>query len=195
MERFCDSCGSLVNASGNVCPSCGGSIEAEFMKISASIDTQEKSEADIISEPVAVSAAQSQGNKSDISLESLPVYSPPPSRVSQNRVYERSYTQADQGSFNTASAPAFNTGTVPNYSAGKSVGTADAPMHMSMGQWLLTIFLTTCLGTPSIVLLIVWGFTRAAKEPRKSYCRAMLVFMGIAHTVLFWIFVGIISQV
>lgn len=57
---------------------------------------------------------------------------------------------------------------------------------LTMGQWVGTLFLSTCLGMISYVLLILWGFGNGAKEPRKSFARAMLVLLPIVHVLSFF---------
>ena len=46
---------------------------------------------------------------------------------------------------------------------------------MTMGQWVGTILLCTFLGTISLILNLVWGFSSSTPEPKRSYCRAMLI--------------------
>lgn len=57
---------------------------------------------------------------------------------------------------------------------------------LTTGQWVGTLFLSTCLGVISIVLLILWGFADGAKEPRKSFARAMLIVVPIFYIVVFF---------
>ena len=57
---------------------------------------------------------------------------------------------------------------------------------LTTGQWVGTLFLSTCLGVISIVLLILWGFADGAKEPRKSFARAMLLVVPILYIVVFF---------
>lgn len=51
--------------------------------------------------------------------------------------------------------------------------------EMSVGQWMLTIFLSG-LGFIGIVLLFVWGFSNDTPIAKKNYARAMLIFQAIA---------------
>lgn len=51
--------------------------------------------------------------------------------------------------------------------------------EMSVGQWMLTIFLSG-LGSVGIVLLFVWGFSNDTPIAKKNYARAMLIFQAIA---------------
>lgn len=52
---------------------------------------------------------------------------------------------------------------------------------MTVGKWLLTIFVST-LGFIGIVFLFVWGFGSGPKS-RQNYCKAMLIFYAIAFAV------------
>ena len=66
--------------------------------------------------------------------------------------------------------------------------------EMSVGQWVLTIFLSG-LGIIGIVLLFVWGFSADTPLAKKNYARAMLIFQAIALVLSFImipIFFGII---
>ena len=51
---------------------------------------------------------------------------------------------------------------------------------MTLGQWVGTILLTTMLGTVSLILLFVWGFSSNTPTTKKNYCRAMLIIQGIS---------------
>lgn len=66
---------------------------------------------------------------------------------------------------------------------------------MSMGQWVGIIIACTFLGIVSIILNIIWGFSNTTPEPRKSYCRAMLVINFISYFLVFGFFAFIISLV
>ena len=50
---------------------------------------------------------------------------------------------------------------------------------MSMGQWIVTILVTTIIPCVNIIMLFVWGFGNG-NENRKNYCRAMLIVMAIS---------------
>lgn len=68
---------------------------------------------------------------------------------------------------------------------------APVEQPMTVGQWLGTILLTTCLGTVSIILLFVWGFSNTTPTSKKNYCRAMLIVnaIGIALAIIFFIII------
>lgn len=52
--------------------------------------------------------------------------------------------------------------------------------RMSVGSWVGTVILTTWFGLISLILLFVWGFGSGTPQPKKNYCRAMLIFNLIA---------------
>ena len=56
--------------------------------------------------------------------------------------------------------------------------------EMSVGQWVLTIFLSG-LGIIGIILLFVWGFSADTPIAKKNYARAMLIFQAIALALSF----------
>lgn len=59
--------------------------------------------------------------------------------------------------------------------------------HMSVGGWVGTIILTTWFGLISLILLFVWGFGSTTPQPKKNYCRAMLIFNLVAFIlVIVW---------
>ena len=55
--------------------------------------------------------------------------------------------------------------------------------HMSVGSWVGTVILTTWFGLISLILLFVWGFGSTTPQPKKNYCRAMLIFELIAFVL------------
>lgn len=50
---------------------------------------------------------------------------------------------------------------------------------MSLGQWVITILVTTIIPCVNIIMLFVWGFGNG-NENRKNYCRAMLIIMAVS---------------
>lgn len=56
--------------------------------------------------------------------------------------------------------------------------------EMTLGQWVLTIFLSG-LGMIGIILLFVWAFSANTPTSKKNYARAMLIFQGIALVLTF----------
>ena len=54
---------------------------------------------------------------------------------------------------------------------------------MTTSQWLGTIILCTFFGMISLVLNIVWGFGSNTPEPKRSFCRAMLIVNIIGYVL------------
>lgn len=85
------------------------------------------------------------------------------------------------------SAPQFNTNITPR----------QQEMKMTTGEWFVTIFLCSSLGLVSFILNLVWGFGTNTAEPRRSYCRAKLVFSlisGVFSTFLILIFAAVFGS-
>ncbi len=64
--------------------------------------------------------------------------------------------------------------------------------NMTIGQWVGTILLCTCLGTVSFILTIVWAFSSNTPEPKKSFCKAyfyvQLIMIGVTILLCIIIF-------
>lgn len=60
--------------------------------------------------------------------------------------------------------------------------------EMTLGKWVLTLFVTNLLGIISWIFLFVWGFGSGPKS-RADYCKAMLIVkaVGVAITIIFFI--------
>lgn len=95
----------------------------------------------------------------------------------------------------TNSIPTYNTtaspnggyqGQVPSY--GQPVVTPVNTTEMTVGQWVLTIFLSG-LGIIGLILLFVWAFGSDTPTSKKNYARAMLIWQAIAVglIILFYI--------
>ncbi len=69
-------------------------------------------------------------------------------------------------------------------------GNGEYTEEMTLGQWVGTILLTSCLGIVSLVLLFVWGFGDTP-QPKKNYCRAMLIVQAIILGVSLLIMIGV----
>lgn len=65
--------------------------------------------------------------------------------------------------------------------------------EMSVGQWVLTIFLS-CLSIVGIILLFIWAFGDTP-QPKKNYARAMLIWQAIALGISILYVIGIFSCV
>ncbi len=94
---------------------------------------------------------------------------------------------------NTASA-GYNQ--IPQYPQSYNNASVEEPQEkMSVGAWLGTIILTTWFSFISLIILLVWAFGNTP-QPKKNYCRAMLIFQLIAvilSVVIFVVFMTIIG--
>lgn len=72
---------------------------------------------------------------------------------------------------------------------------APSDQSLTLGSWVGTILLTHLFGIISIILLFVWGFSDSTPPAKKNYCRAMLIFEGIAIglVILLFIFFAILG--
>ena len=57
--------------------------------------------------------------------------------------------------------------------------------EMTLGKWVLTLFVTNFLGLISWIFLVVWGFGSGPKS-RANYCKAMLIVKaaGVVITII-----------
>lgn len=69
-----------------------------------------------------------------------------------------------------------------------NVGAAERTENMSVGQWALTVFLSS-LGIIGIILLFVWGFSSDTPQPKKNFARGMLIIQAIMIGVVFLIYI------
>ena len=85
---------------------------------------------------------------------------------------------------------------IPQYPQSYNNAPAEEPQEkMSVGSRVGTVKLTSWFGIISIILLFVWAFGNTP-QPKKNYCRAMLIFQLIALilvVVLFVVFMAIIG--
>lgn len=109
--------------------------------------------------------------------------------------------QPANSSANTAPPP-FQQNGGQGYNAPPPYAPAPAPQYnpspandkkMTPKQWALTLFLTTCLGIISIVLLFVWGFGSSAPEEKRNFCKGYLIYMGIAWAVVIVLWIAVIA--
>lgn len=66
---------------------------------------------------------------------------------------------------------------------------APSDQSMTLGSWVGTVLLTHLFGIISIILLFVWGFSDSTPPAKKNYCRAMLIFEGIAIGIVILMFI------
>jgi len=57
--------------------------------------------------------------------------------------------------------------------------------HVSVGEWIITILLTS-IPIVNIIMLFVWGFGSATNPSKANWAKAMLIW------VLIWIVLGIL---
>ncbi len=95
------------------------------------------------------------------------------------------------GTTNSTYSPANTTnstyqGQMPSYS--QPIQPINTQPDMTVGQWVLTIFLSG-LGIIGIILLFVWAFGSDTNTSKKNYARAMLIWQAIAIglVVIFYI--------
>lgn len=169
MERFCDKCGTLVSGDGGFCPSCGAPMSSAF------------------------GSTGQQGGGVDLSKQgSMPSTAdampyptvPTPTPTGNTYQGQSNYGQPNYGQ------PIYpqNNYMQNNYMQNR---------EMTLGQWMLTIFLSG-LGIIGIILLFVWGFSADTPTSKKNYARAMLIFQGIALVLSFLfipVFMGVIYSI
>lgn len=194
MERFCDRCGSLVSGDGKFCPLCGAKMGFE-LNISSDLDVDTGSDfldnldnnlsdvAGDTSDAAKTSEATTDVPHIDAGAgNSAPTNFSAQQHVPQGSGYVPIYApqQGNNGQGNPYGGY--------QYPYGYQYPPQPQPEveKMTMGQWVGTILLSTCLGIISVIMLIVWGFSNDAKEPRKSFARAMLVVVPIIYFVLFF---------
>lgn len=79
----------------------------------------------------------------------------------------------------------------PQY--GQPINYNQPQQTMTVGQWVGTILLCSCLGMVSFVLTIVWAFSSTTPEPKKSFCKGyfyvQLIMLGLSILALIFLFV------
>lgn len=85
---------------------------------------------------------------------------------------------------------------IPQYPQNYNNAPAEEPQEkMSVGSWIGTVILTSWFWPISLIILLVWAFGNTP-QPKKNYCRAMLIFQLIAlilGVVAFVVFMTIIG--
>ena len=99
-------------------------------------------------------------------------------------------TQTVQPNFVYTNQPTGGYG-APQY--GQPINQYNQPQQaMTVGQWVGTILLCTCLGMVSFVLTIVWAFSSSTPEPKKSFCKGyfyvQLIMIGVSILLMILIF-------
>lgn len=117
-----------------------------------------------------------------------PVSIPAPTPMPTN-----GYTQNAEAAPNPASM-GYNQ--IPQYPQSYNNAPVEEPQEkMSVGAWVGTVILTTWFWPISLIILLVWAFGNTP-QPKKNYCRAMLIFQLIAlilGVVAFVVFMTIIG--
>ncbi|MCH5204146.1 MAG: zinc ribbon domain-containing protein [Oscillospiraceae bacterium] len=98
------------------------------------------------------------------------------------------FTQSDNN--NTYGNQNSHVAQMPNYPQSYNSVSTPSSGEMTVGQWVLTIFLSS-LGLIGLILLFVWAFgdTNTAK---KNYARAMLIWEAITLAIVIIIYIGAI---
>ena len=177
MERFCHNCGSLVSGEGVFCPQCGGRLDAFDLNTDSNASQTEAVSTGVnLQKPVEAAAETTTASTQMPEAGAQPVYTAPVSTTG--------YTDGASGYTNNTYS--YN----PNNTA-PYVNTSNAtvqPEEMTVGQWVLTLFLSG-LGIIGIILLFVWGFSDNTPLAKKNFSRAMLIWYAISVglVILFWI--------
>lgn len=118
-------------------------------------------------------------NKPEPAPVSQPVYSQPVNS-------QPAYSQPAQN---------YNQAQMPNYPQNYNSAPQEPTEEMTAGKWALTIYLTSALGIVSWILLFVWGFGSTTPQPKKNYCRGMLIWTAISFGLVILFYIGIIACV
>ncbi|MGN1111104.1 MAG: zinc ribbon domain-containing protein [Oscillospiraceae bacterium] len=101
-----------------------------------------------------------------------------------------SNTTGTYGTTNTTNTTGVGSyqGQIPSYGQPVVQVTPVNNTEMTVGQWVLTIFLSG-LGIIGLILLFVWAFGSDTPTSKKNYARAMLIWQAIAVglVILFYI--------
>lgn len=93
---------------------------------------------------------------------------------------------------NTYQSP--NAAQMPSYPQSyNNAGVPERTENMTVGQWVLTIFLSS-LNIIGLILLFVWAFSDTP-QPKKNYARGMLIMMAISVGLALLIWIGMIACV
>ena len=177
MERFCHKCGSLVTGTGAFCPLCGEQMDVAAVSLTKPEENTPVVENDIMptgagnpnAAPVGATATAQMG------------YAAP-----QNNTYAQPNT--GYGQPNGYAQPNPNMAPYPAQPMPYNNVTAPAAKEMTVGEWVLTIFLSG-LGMIGLVLLFVWGFSNDTPTPKKNYARAMLIWQAIAVGIVIILYI------
>lgn len=167
MERFCNKCGSLVSGDGVFCPNCGEKLES------------------------AVDLGKPAAQVEDM----MPTV--PSTPVSTNNFGTTNTTYGTTNTTNTTTTSNMGgyQGQMPSYNQTVVVQPAvQNNSEMTVGQWVLTIFLSG-LGIIGLILLFVWAFGSDTPTSKKNYARAMLIWQAIAVGLVIIFYIGLFACV
>lgn len=91
---------------------------------------------------------------------------------------------SQQNTYNTTG----NYAQMPNYPMNNNAP-AEKVENMTVGQWVGTVLLTSCIPIVSLVLLFVFAFGDSP-QPKKNYCRAMLIITAIGVGIYLLFLIG-----
>lgn len=94
-----------------------------------------------------------------------------------------------QNTYNTTG----NYAQMPNYNMNNNIP-AEKSETMSVGQWLGFILLTSAIPLVSLILQFVYAFGDYP-QPKKNYCRAMLILAAIGVGLYILLVIGTVSCV
>lgn len=130
---------------------------------------------------------------------------PMESAVDLSKPSDPAFSQPAAGSMPTAQQPiapapvpqqnTYNTtgnyAQMPNYNMNNSAP-AERVDNMSVGQWVGFILLTSAIPLVSLILLFVYAFGDYP-QPKKNYCRAMLILAAIGIGIYILMMIGTVS--
>ena len=130
---------------------------------------------------------------------------PMESAVDLSKPSDRAFSQPAAGSMPTAQQPiapapvpqqnTYNTtgnyAQMPNYNM-NNTAPAERVDNMSVGQWVGFILLTSAIPLVSLILLFVYAFGDYP-QPKKNYCRAMLILAAIGIGIYILMMIGTVS--
>lgn len=83
-------------------------------------------------------------------------------------------------------------GQMPNYSQPAYQQPVNMQGEMTVGQWVLTIFLSG-LGIIGLILLFVWAFGNDTPTNKRNYARAMLIWQAISVGLVVILYIGLFA--
>ncbi len=215
MERFCDKCGTLVSGDGAFCPQCGAPLPSA---VNLAKPEQPSSSMDVIM-PGSVKLGEGEtpetedyfSGSSASPMNTVAPSMPETMGTAQDAIREanekaaaaqaaqRAAVPPMQDTYSAPSpiptpAPSYNQpgnyGQMPNYPQTSNVTPTS---EMTVGQWVGTILLSSCLGIISFILLIVWAFSADTPQPKKNYAKAMFWIEIVAIGIYVLFLIGMVA--